>query len=142
MIDVNLIKSKVNDILGYLDELRPVLREEARAIIDNNLKLRTVERLFQLIVDTAVDINTHIIIESGFHVPDDYQSTFVVLADKGIVSKEFALKIAPSVGLRNLVVHKYGKVDIKKMVDDIKAEIGQYEEHLGYINDFLKKQSS
>lgn len=139
MIDVNLIKSKINDILGYLDELHPILQEEARIIIDNNLKLRTVERLFQLIVDTAVDINTHIIIESGFHVPDDYQSTFVVLAENGIVSKEFALKIAPSVGLRNLVVHKYGKVDIKKMVDDIKAEIGQYEDYLHYVDTFIGK---
>ncbi|KKW23907.1 MAG: Recombinase, partial [Parcubacteria group bacterium GW2011_GWF2_52_12] len=28
---------------------------------------------------------------------------------------EFALEIAPSVGLRNLIVHKYGNVDMKRM---------------------------
>jgi len=39
---------------------------------------------------------------------------------------EFALEIAPSVGLRNLIVHKYGNVDMKRMVDDIKNNIGDY----------------
>jgi len=90
------------------------------------LKLRSTERLFQLIVDTAIDINTHIISNSNLQVPDDYQSTFITLADNKFLPMDFALKIAPSVGLRNIVVHKYGKVDIKKMIDDIKEGIGDY----------------
>lgn len=52
---------------------------------------------------------------------------------------DFALKIAPSVGLRNLIMHKYGKVDLKKMVDDIKSGINQYLEYLNYVNSFLSK---
>lgn len=137
MIDRGLVESKMSDLDGYLKELEPLLREEPRLIIENNLKLRTVERLFQLIVDTAVDINTHIIAESGFSLPDDYQNTFIVLAENKVVAMDFALKVAPSVGLRNLVVHKYGRVNVKKMVNDIKNEIGQYREYLGYIDRFL-----
>lgn len=139
MIDHNLLKSKTNDILGYLSELKPLLQEEAREIIEDNLKLHSVERLFQLVVDTSIDMNTHIIIELGLNVPNDYQSTFMTLAENGIMPKDFALKIAPSVGLRNLVVHKYGNVDIKKMVDDIKAEIGQYKDYLSYVDTFIEK---
>ncbi len=126
------------DIQGYFNELDPILKNETREIIENNLKLRTVERLFQLIVDTAIDINTHIIAESDFNVPDDYQGTFIVLAENKILPMDFALKISPSVGLRNLVIHKYGRVDTKKMVDDIKNEINQYLEYLKYINKFLR----
>lgn len=137
MIDRELLQSKMSDLEGYLKELESVLREDPRMIIENNLKLRTVERLFQLIVDTAIDINTHIVAESGFPLPDDYQNTFIVLAENKVIPMDFALKIAPSVGLRNLVVHKYGRVDTKKMVDDIKNEIGQYREHLHYMNRFL-----
>lgn len=43
------------------------------------------------------------------------------------------IKIAPSVGLRNLIVHKYGRVDIKKMIDDIKNEISEYLEYMKHI---------
>lgn len=137
MINRELLQSKMSDVESCLKEMEPLLQEDSRAIIEDNLKLRTIERLFQLVVDTTIDINTHIIAESGFSVPDDYQNTFMVLAENKIISMEFALKIAPSVGLRNLVVHKYGRVDIKKMVDDIKNEIGQYREHLNYINKLL-----
>lgn len=140
MIDVELVKNKESDLQGYLVELHPLLKEESRAIIEDSLKLHTVERLFQLVVDTAVDINTHIISASDYKVPDDYQSTFITLAENQVFSMDFALTIAPSVGLRNLVVHKYGKVDVKRMVDDIKAEIGQYKDYLRYVATFIEKQ--
>ena len=139
MIDKDLIFSKLNNISGYYEEINLIFKEDARKIIDNNLKLHTVERLFQLIVDAAIDINTHIITESDFRVPDDYQSTFSSLGENNVLPMDFALKIAPSVGLRNLIIHKYGKVDIKRMVDDIKHEIKDYLEYLKYINKFIEK---
>ncbi len=139
MIDKDLIKNKMYDIQGYYRELEPILKEESRSIIENVVKLRATERLFQLIVDAAIDINTHIISESDFQVPNDYQGTFVTLGDNKVLPMDFAGKIAPSVGLRNLIVHKYGKVDIKKMVDDIKNNISQYLEYLKHINKFLEK---
>lgn len=140
MINSELIKNKISDIKAYFRELEPILMEDSRQIIEDNLKLRTVERLFQLIVDTTIDLNTHIIVESDFGIPEDYQSTFMVLAEHKVISKDFALKIAPSVGLRNLIIHKYGRVDIRKMIDDIKNELGQYKEHLGYLNEFLSRR--
>ena len=138
MIDTTLIANKLSDLQGYYSELELILVEEARTIIDDNLKLHSVERLFQLIVDTAVDINTHLIVESGFPFANDYQSTFMTLGEHKILPMDFALQIAPSVGLRNLIVHKYGKVDIKRMVDDIKNEIGQYRIFMGFVDAFLK----
>ena len=138
MIDKELIKNKMADVQGYFKELQPILKEESRDIIENNLKLHTVERLFQLIVDTAIDINTHIIAESGFNIPDDYQSTFIVLGENKVLPMDFAGKIAPSVGLRNLIIHRYGRVDFKRMIDDIKNEISDYLEYLKFINNFLK----
>ncbi|MEK7067060.1 MAG: HepT-like ribonuclease domain-containing protein [Patescibacteria group bacterium] len=137
MIDKDLVKSKMADMQGYLQELHPILERASREIIEDNLKLHTVERLFQVIVDTAIDINIHIIMESDFTVPDDYQSTFITLGEHKILSMDFAVKIAPSVGLRNLVVHKYGRVDIKRMVEDIRNEIGDYIDYLKFIDGFL-----
>ena len=76
---------------------------------------------------------------SDFNIPDDSYSTFIVLGENKVLSMDFAFKIAPSVGLRNLIVHKYGNVDLKKMVDDVINEIGDY---VGYLKDnkfFLNK---
>lgn len=141
MINKELVQGKMSDVGSYFRELEPILKEDARQIIADHLKLRTVERLFQLIVDTAIDINTHIIAESGFVVPEDYQSTFTILAENKVMPTEFALKIAPSVGLRNLIVHKYGRVDIKKMVEDVKSEVGQYKDYLKCMDKFLNART-
>mgnify|MGYP001604517475 CR=1 FL=1 len=140
MPDPILIQSKINEIKNSLEELLPLLKKEAREIIEDYLVLHTVERLFQLIVDAAIDINTHIINQDNLSVPNDYQGTFTVLGENKIFPMEFALKIAPSVGLRNLIVHKYGKVDLKKMVDDIKNEISDYIEYIKLISrKFIQK---
>ncbi len=140
MIDKELLKNKMSDIQGYLSEMEPILKEDARSIIDDSLKIHALERLFQLLVDTAISINTHIISESEFQVPNDYQSTFTTLGENDVFPMHFMEKIAPSVGLRNLVVHKYGRVDLKKMVDDIKNEIGDYVEYLKFVAVFLKEK--
>ena len=139
MINKDLVINKMADTQKYLEELMPILRHDSREIIDDNLKLRSVERLFQLIVDTTIDINMYIITESDISVPDDYQSTFMVMGEHNILPMDFAQAIAPSVGLRNLIVHKYGKVDIGRMIDDVKNNIGQYKDYLRHISEFVKK---
>lgn len=139
MINKSLVINKMADTQKYLEELVPILQHGSREIIDDNLKLRSVERLFQLIVDTAIDINTYIIAESDVSVPDDYQSTFMTLGEHSILPMDFAQAIAPSVGLRNLIVHKYGKVDIGRMIDDVKNNISQYKNYLKHISEFVKK---
>lgn len=138
MVDRELVKNKMADVQGYFNELTRILKYDDREIIEDSLKLHTIERLFQLVVDTSVDINTHIITESGFKVPDDYYSTFIVLGENKVLPAELALKIAPSVGLRNLIVHKYGRVDLKRMLNDVRNEIGDYLEYLKSVNDFLE----
>lgn len=138
MTDRVLVESKMADMQAYFEELAEILKNDVRDIVGNNLKLRSVERLFQLVVDTAVDINTHIIATANAAVPDNYQSTFTALAERAMLPMDFALKIAPSVGLRNLVVHRYGRVDVKRMVNDIKHEIGQYREYTKHIDTYVR----
>lgn len=137
MLDKELVQNKLADLKTYYQKIEEYSREDAINIIKDDLKLHAIERLFQLIVDTAVDINTHIISELNLPMPGDYYSTFIVLGENKILPMDFSLKIAPSVGLRNLVVHKYGKVDMKKMVDDIKSEIGDYLEYMRAMENYI-----
>ena len=137
MINKKLVEDKLVDLKTYFEKLSVLLSEDTRSIVNDDLKLATVERRFQLIVDTAIDINTHLIKELGLVTPNDYQSTFVTLGENKILPADFALKIAPSVGLRNLIVHKYGQVDLKKMIDDVRSEINQYLDYFKYISKYI-----
>lgn len=66
MLDKQLMENKLSDLSGYYQRLEELTREDTLDIIKDDLKLHTVERLFQLIVDIAIDINTHIISEKIF----------------------------------------------------------------------------
>ena len=130
MPNISLIEKKLDLIVGYLSELFPIISLDNATIKNNKEKLRAVERLLQIIVDTAVDINTHIIAEENFESPDTYRGTFIVLGDKNVLPKEFSNKISDSVGLRNAVMHQYEKVDVDRMLNDIRNNIDDYKEYV------------
>ncbi|OGI16653.1 MAG: hypothetical protein A3J63_02160 [Candidatus Moranbacteria bacterium RIFCSPHIGHO2_02_FULL_40_12b] len=140
MPNKELIKKKINKIGVYADELRPILNLKPNDILGDYMKLRTVERNFQLIVDTIIDINTHIISTENLPAPEDATETFHILGRAGILPAEFAAKFSPVAGLRNKVVHDYDDIDAGKLINDIKDGIDQFGEYAVYIDNFMNQK--
>ena len=97
-------------------EIEPVLSLPKDQVVSNIEKLWALERVFQLIVDAILDINIHFIRELELGSPDDLKSTFVILGEGKIIPMDFAQKISPVVGLRNILVHGYEKGDRKLFI--------------------------
>lgn len=139
MLDKNLITKKLASLEAYISELEPIIAFDESEILRDTLKCHTAERLFQLIVDTMIDVNTHIIRERVLPPPDDLQSTFTILGDKEILPADFAKKIAPVVGLRNAVVHRYEGVSAERFVHELKVNFGDFKKYAVLIAErFLK----
>ena len=137
MVDKETVRTKLIRISEYLDELMPFLAHDNQTLKTSKEKLRNVERIFQLIVDESCDINAHIIAERGYELPEDYRGSFVILGQKNVLPLPFAEKISDSVGLRNRIVHRYEKMDIDRMLNDIKQNIGDYTEYIRNIKNLL-----
>ena len=134
MPEEDIIKSKLAAIRLYVPELMPYLEKYRRGeIVLDDPQVFIIERLFQLIADAAIDINTHIITRGKLESPDDYEGTFRILGQHKIIPSDLAEKISGSVGLRNRLVHGYEKVQRKIALDDISNDIGQY------IQEFIEK---
>ncbi|TAN33000.1 DUF86 domain-containing protein [Patescibacteria group bacterium] len=138
MTNKTLIYNKLTDIGGYQKELDALLEDDVFDLIQDETKLHAIERLFQLIVDCMVDINTHIIAEKNLQAPEDYQSTFITLGQNKILPMAFALKLAPIVGLRNRIVHKYEDIDMKRFLTELKAESGDIKKFMKIIGEYIK----
>jgi uncharacterized protein YutE (UPF0331/DUF86 family) len=139
MINKELVGERMAQMSQFLSELEPLLKKETSEIVHDTVLLHAIERLFQLIVDSAVSINNHIITKSGFAPSEDYQGTFTILAQNNVLPVDFSLKIAPSVGLRNQVVHKYGDVNLTRLIEEIKTDIGDFPEYLKKIDEYLRR---
>lgn len=138
MLNKQLIQNKLEKIVGYCKELGELFKASLEVIKKDFTKYHTAERLLQLIVDEMIDINNHIIKENNFSVPDDFQSTFQILSDNNIIPEDFALKIAPVVGLRNRLVHRYEEIDRQKVLEHIDKERGDFGKYIKLINNYLE----
>jgi len=137
--DKRFLDKKLDNILGYREELEPLFKFSDGEIKEDKLKLRTVERLIQLIADEMVDINGYLIKKLNLPVPDDFQSTFYSLGKNNILDNEFAGKLAPIVGLRNRLVHRYEEVDIDLLLEMAREGKSDFKLYTKYISEFLSK---
>src|SRR3989344_4138439 len=139
-----LNKAKVVDLIADIEagiaELRAVTDMSREQFIADKKTYALAEHYLRRTLEGILTIGTHIASRLNGKARD-YQEIIMLLGEHGIITvdfaernkilpMEFALEISPSVGLRNLIVHKYGNVDMKRMVDDIKNNLGDYLQYL------------
>lgn len=134
-----LITKKLNRMESYLKDLETVvLSRDPREVKKEPALLHAAERLVQLLVDTMIDINVHILIEKE-KTYDKTQSTFLLLGELGILSEEFAKKISPLVGLRNILVHRYEELDKDLFTRNLFKNANDFKQYIVAIYGFMKK---
>ena len=102
-----------------------------------NADLRwTVERGLQICVQNALDVATHLAAASGLDSPD-YATAIDRLAELSVLPAEFASRLRPIAGFRNVLVHGYLQVNLdilervlKEQLQDLEAFAGFVEAHL------------
>ncbi|MEW5940880.1 MAG: DUF86 domain-containing protein [Chloroflexota bacterium] len=111
--DKNLVLRKLRDLIKYLGELEPYLSIGVEKYLHDREKRYIVERLIQLIVEVASDVNRSVV-EAEDEVPvETYYDTFAKLGELKVIPKELSIRLASTTGLRNRLVHRYEDIDHK-----------------------------
>ncbi len=87
------------------------------------------ERLIQVAVDLAVDINGHIAVTASGRAPTTGRESFESAAAAGALDEALARELAPSAGLRNLLVQRYSEIRVDLVaaaVDEVLDGFGTY----------------
>lgn len=128
---------KLAECLGELESLGHGTLDEYRS--DFGCR-RAVERLVQLTVDIAVDINTHLIVDGGHAAPTNAYGSFIGAAAEGILPPELAAALAPSTGERNVIVYGYQELDDCIIFESITDTLRLYREYIKAILDSLDRE--
>lgn len=139
-IDKYLVEEKIKEIEIYVRELEILTAFSEKEILDDFTKLRALEREFQLIIDEMIHLNLHFISRLSLNPPSDFESSFEIIATKTkIFPYDFAIKIAPAVGLRNKLVHKYEKVSKRFFIEQVKNEYKDFSQYVSYVKYYIDK---
>ncbi len=142
MSNEDVIRRKLVKISEYLGELEPITRFSLEEYRKNYFTKHTAERLIELIVEAAVDINGLMAVELGEAPPQNYYSSFLKLGEMEIVPEALSKKLAPFAGLRNRLVHEYEDIRDSLVYKNTKIMVDLFPEYLQKMEDFLEKWKS
>jgi uncharacterized protein YutE (UPF0331/DUF86 family)/predicted nucleotidyltransferase len=140
-IDHELVNRKLSQIVEYLTALAPLQGISYEDYLQQPLTRYAAERLLQLLVDTAVDINAHLTVELTGTPPQAYYDSFSKAVQARVLSVTFALSLAKSTGLRNRLVHQYEAIDHSIVHSAIAEAIAQYTGYCRHITAFLDRHN-
>ena len=142
MVDETLILRKLSE----LDEYNKQIKEYEKITVaqySGDWKIpRIIERTLQMMIETCVDIASHIIADKGYRVPKSYSDTFKVLREEKIVSSKLFNSLEKMAKFRNIVVHHYDKVDAKIVVGILKKDLKDFMGYRDAIISFLKSDNT
>jgi len=120
------IYSKLEDLKKYVQFLRSYQSHRKEELRENYTLRGAVERYLQLALECTLDIGEMIISIKGFTKPERYREVIEILGEEGILPKEFAERFAPSMGFRNILVHKYAEVDLDELYRHLQDDLEDF----------------
>lgn len=116
-------------ILQLLEEIdkNVVLLERLRTVpeesfVANPEKFLLAERCFQLAIQSMIDIAFYMASKNGWPRPETSSDALLLMAQKGVLTLEFATRIQGMANFRNILVHAYLKINrhvVYRFLDDL-----------------------
>jgi uncharacterized protein YutE (UPF0331/DUF86 family) len=124
----------LEETLTSLESLRDIGVERLRA---EPLTRAAAERLLQVAVDLAFDINAHLIVAVLGRSPETGRQSFLDLAECRVLGLEEAARLAPAAGLRNVLVHHYVGVRLDVVAEAIGETIDRFPNYVTAVARFI-----
>lgn len=106
---------------GALDTLDGFRGVDVAQLNDDPVARAAVERLLQVIVGLAFDINAHLVAKTLGRSPETGRASFHDLVEAGVLDEALAATLAPSAGLRNVLVHHYVDLRMDLIADAVRT---------------------
>ncbi|MDH7604311.1 MAG: DUF86 domain-containing protein [Melioribacter sp.] len=68
-------------------------------------------------IQIIIDIASSIVAEKNLGTPKNYSEAVTLFVSNNYIENELGRKLIKMIGLRNLLVHEYGIIDIKKLYE-------------------------
>lgn len=135
--DTNRILVKLDEMDRYLRELGEILPEEDEYHRDL-VKRRACEKTMELAIESLIDVAALIVSSERFGLPSDEESIIDLLVENKVITSDMGEKIKDMKGFRNILVHKYGRLDDRLVYRLLTEDIDDFTRFRDQVNRYLK----
>lgn len=136
-IDINSVHYRLDLILDYLNEIKPLASISLDEFLHNRYLLRAAERLLEITIQAAIDINNHLLKELSQTSKQSNADVFLELSRLGAITPELAQLLSESGKFRNRLAHRYDDVDPEIVFSVINEVLEQYPLYVEQIENFM-----
>jgi uncharacterized protein YutE (UPF0331/DUF86 family) len=138
MINSDVINSMVDLIDGNLRLIEEIRSAGYEAFSGSLRDIQAAKHSLQECIEACLDIGNHIIAEKGFRRAEDYKDIYKVLEEERVIEPDLSSKLQEMAQFRNLLVHRYGEIDTRRVFVIMSEDMGDIREFvkrvLGYIS--------
>lgn len=137
MVDRERILARLDDLEQFLRELRqiaPATFEEYRGVE----KRRSCERLLQIAIESVIDICHVFVTGLRLGLPAEEDDLIEKLEQAKVISQPMCEVLRKMKGLRNILVHEYGRVNDQIIYEIVKSELRDFENFTEEIRQALR----
>ncbi len=142
MIDAALVVRKMTLIGPDLEKIVGLARMNLEEYLADPTHEDLAERYLERVIGRMIDINFHLITESGLPPPKDYYDSFLKLGAMGILPPELAKSVAACAGLRNRIAHEYDALNPVLVHAGLQMAAADIPEYLRRIESRLESPGS
>ena len=135
------IERRLEKLDACLKKLKPFRSMQKDEILKDPYFQDIIERNLQVAAQSVIDIANRIISLDALKKPRDYYEAILILGQAGILPSDFAQKLAPIAGFRNILVHDYLEIDWEEINSNLQ-HLGDLESYMQYVKNWLRKQES
>ena len=135
-IDRELLAERAAVVVEHLDRVAAHLPENPDDLRPRSSTTDTVVLHLWQGVQVTIDLAMTVCVRLGLGSPTTYAEAFRLLAAHGLLDRDLAERLARAAGFRNLVVHAYGRLDLRRVhriassgPDDLRAFLSALAEH-------------
>lgn len=136
--DKKRVLLKIDMLKRYLDELKDML-PSIDEYLEDIIKKRACEKTIELAIETTIDICAMIVSSNRLGMISDEENLFDILVQKKVISANLNKILKEIKGFRNILIHRYGDVDDKRVYDMLSNNLKDFDIFIKTISDFLKK---
>ncbi len=115
MVRRDVVASKVGHARTWLNDAESLFERSVEAFrTDVQGRDLALFYLF-LAIQECIDLAAHWVADEGWGEPDDAGSAFDLLADRGVITREWATALRAATGLRNRIAHGYALLDYARV---------------------------